>query len=233
VQAHEAPWQGNVLALYTNVAAPYSAVFDKPSSDKSGGVDGDSEAQSLRWQNDSRIDANDLPLRSHQGSTRVSRVERGISLNNIINEPPRAGPERSPQRAHHTGSHCALKAVRIANSNDQLPHPYGLRITELRWEKMRCTNPHHGQISRRVITDQVCWHTAPIGQGHKDAARVMHDMAIRQNKTIRSKKKPELVLRVSGARRGSVPDLWPGCLCTSMFTIEGLTCSAALITAWE
>jgi hypothetical protein len=108
-------------------------------------------------------------------------------LNNIIDEPARAGPERSPQRTHHTGSHRALKAVRIANSNDQLPHPYSLRITELRWEQMRCANAHHGQISRRVITNQVCSHTTTIGQGHKDAARVMHDMAIRQNKTIRSK----------------------------------------------
>ena len=85
MQAHEAPWQGNVLALDTNVAAPHSADFDEPSSDKRGGVDGDSEAQSLRRQNDGRIDANDLPLRSHQGATGVPRVERGISLNNIIN----------------------------------------------------------------------------------------------------------------------------------------------------
>jgi hypothetical protein len=56
VQAHEAPWQGNVLALYAKVAAPHSVVFDEPSRDKRGGVDGDSEAQSLRWQNDGRID---------------------------------------------------------------------------------------------------------------------------------------------------------------------------------
>ena len=71
MQAHEALWQDNVLALYPNVAAPHSAVFDEPSSDKRCGVDDDSEAQSLRWQNDGRIDANDLPLRSHQESTGV------------------------------------------------------------------------------------------------------------------------------------------------------------------
>ena len=79
----------------------------------------------------------------------------------------RPGPERSPQRTHHTGSHCALQAIRIANSNYQLPYPDGLRITELRWEKMRGANTPRGQISRRVITNQVCWHTTPIGQSHK------------------------------------------------------------------
>src|SRR4030095_3055360 len=66
-------------------------------------------------------------------------------------------------------------------TNDDLVCPFSYHL--LWW----CTNPHHGQISRRVITNQVCWYTTTIGQGHKEAARVMHDMAIRQNKTIRGK----------------------------------------------
>jgi hypothetical protein len=87
-----------------------------------------------------------------RGAVSLERLTQDTNgdLDNIIDEPPCSGPERPPQRTHHTGSYCALKAIRIANSNDQLSHPYGLRITELRGEQMWGTNPRLVR-SRRVL----------------------------------------------------------------------------------
>ena len=81
-----------------------------------------------------------------------------------------------------------------------------MRITELRWDKMRRANPHDCQVSLRVITDEVRGHAATIGQRDVDMTGVLHHVAIGQDKAVRREDKARTIaMHLRGrARTGCV-----------------------------
>src|SRR5206468_11852400 len=64
-----------------------------------------------------------LPI--YQGTTRIAGVERGVRLDDAVDEPPRRRTQRPAECAHHPRCHRALKAVRVTDRDRQLPHPDG------------------------------------------------------------------------------------------------------------
>ena len=63
---------------------------------------------------DGRVDTNNFPLGIKQGSTRVSAIDRGVYLDEIIKRP--ALDVSTPGR-NDSGSGCATKTKRVAYGN--------------------------------------------------------------------------------------------------------------------
>src|ERR1700676_2841961 len=89
IETNQAPMQRRGLGLDSNIAAPNSAFLQQTSSHKLSGIDPNSEAQSVRAHDGPRVHADDLAVGSHQGSAGIARIERGVSLDYIINHSSR------------------------------------------------------------------------------------------------------------------------------------------------
>src|ERR1700685_3155915 len=187
----------------------------EPAAHKLRRIDADGKAQPLRRQNGRSIHANHPPRGIHQRPARISRIQRRIGLNHIINQSPGIRPQRSSQRAHHSRRHGRLKSIRRSNRNRHLPHPQPLRIAqhrggESRFTHKRLINPNHSQIARRIVANSSSRHAPPIGDSYFDTLHIVHHMAVSQNQPIRSKNKsrpttPPLPLLARTTASGSVP----------------------------
>ena len=67
--------------------------------------------------------------------------------------------------------------------NRNLPHTQLLGIAQLRRHQssiveLRPLQANHGEIACRILSDQCGRHVPPVRQRHRDARRLMHDVAI-------------------------------------------------------
>jgi len=81
---------GRRLCRYPDIGAPNATMLDQFAENKPGGVTCDREADALRAHDDRRIDSDDLPSRRHQGASGIPRIEGGISLDYVLDQPTRA-----------------------------------------------------------------------------------------------------------------------------------------------
>src|SRR5439155_25562430 len=123
VRAHREPRQRNVLPADTDARAAHVPERDQLSHDELHRVDGYGEADPLRGENHRRVDADDLPPRIEQRATRVAGIERGVRLDDVVDQAARDGPERPPQGTHDARGDGALKSQGIADRDDDLPDP--------------------------------------------------------------------------------------------------------------
>ena len=89
VEAHDAARERNILACDAYVAAAYAPVLYQTSRDELRGVDGNRKADSLRWEDHSRVDAYDFAARSDERAAGVAWIERRVCLNDVINQTAR------------------------------------------------------------------------------------------------------------------------------------------------
>ncbi len=113
----------NVLPTHTDEAAPDAAFFDEPAGDVLCGVNADGKADALGREDDGRIDPDHLAARVDKRAAGISRVQRGIGLQDIVNEPAGIGAKRAAESAHDPGGDGALKAVWVANGDGDLSYP--------------------------------------------------------------------------------------------------------------
>src|SRR5262249_1724754 len=78
--------QRHVLARHTKITAPNPAVFDESTRNELRSVDRNREADALRRQNDCSVHTNDLAIRGDQRTAGISGIQRGIGLNNVVDE---------------------------------------------------------------------------------------------------------------------------------------------------
>src|SRR5206468_5926832 len=121
VVTDQAALQRYVLPGHADVSAADGAVLDQAAGDELHRVDGDGEADSLRRQDDRRVDADDLSRRVDQRPARIPGVERGIRLDDVVDQTARRRAQRPTQGADHARGDGALEAVRVADRHDQLP----------------------------------------------------------------------------------------------------------------
>ena len=98
VEAHNATMQGNVLPSHADVTAPDLAVLDEASGDELRRINPYGEADALRRQDHRRIYADDIPARRDQRTPRVAWVERGVGLDNVVDEPAGPGAKQRSDR---------------------------------------------------------------------------------------------------------------------------------------
>ena len=119
----------DVVAGDSDIAAAYLAVLDQMPCDELGAVDGNREADSLRGQDNRRVDADYLAARVDQRSAGVAGIQRGVGLDNVVDQSARSRSERSSKRTHHARGNGALEAVRISNRYGELTHANRPRVT--------------------------------------------------------------------------------------------------------
>src|SRR5439155_4208223 len=109
-----------VLARTTDTSPPDPSIFNQPARDEFRRIDGNRKANSLGRPDHGGIDSDDVTVRRDQRSPGIARIQRGIGLDNVIDQPAGLRSERTAERAHHTGRDGRLKAIGVANGNDQL-----------------------------------------------------------------------------------------------------------------
>src|SRR2546428_12723746 len=82
-----------------------------------GGVNRDGEADALGHPNDGRVDSDHAYPRVNHGAAGVARVQRAISLDDVLDQLPRATSQGSTKAADHTRHHGRLKPERIAHGH--------------------------------------------------------------------------------------------------------------------
>src|SRR5712691_8162583 len=120
VEAHYAPVQRHVLPGHADEGARDLPVLDQAAGDELHGVYGHGETDPLRRQDHGRVDADDVARGVDERPARVPRVQSRVGLDDVVDEPARAGAQGASEGAHDTGRDGALEAVRVADGDDHL-----------------------------------------------------------------------------------------------------------------
>src|SRR5689334_8795917 len=187
--ADEQPVKRRRLTGYAKITAMDFSIFDEPSGDELRCIDRDRKAYALCGQNDRRVHADDFAVRRDKRTTGISRIQCGIGLNDVIDQPARLRSQRASKRADDTRSDCRLETVRISDSNHKLAHTYGLGITKRYRSEIRRGNPHDGKIRVRILSNSVGAVTFSVGEYDMNRARTVNDVAVGQNESIRCENK--------------------------------------------
>src|SRR5208283_13801 len=169
---------GNSLRRDSDEAAPDSPVAQQAAGYEFCGVDSDCETDSLCRQNRRRVDSDDVATRVDERTAGISRIQGGIGLNDILNQPAGVGPERSAESADHSRGYGRLKSVWIANRNRDLARPQMLRISEGHGLQSGNIHANHSQIGCGIVADDMSGSPSGVGESHLDPRRVVHYMAV-------------------------------------------------------
>ena len=112
------------LSRHADVAAANSAVANQPRRDESRRVARDREAEALCRHDDRGVDADDVAARVDQRPAGVAGVERGVGLNDVVDQPPGLGAQRPAERADDARGDRMLKTVGVADGDRHLPDPH-------------------------------------------------------------------------------------------------------------
>src|SRR5208282_1785545 len=143
--AHETARQLDIVAGDSDIGAAYLAVLDQMTRDELGAVDGDRKADSLRGQDNRRVDADYLAARVDQRSAGVTGIQRGVGLDNVIHQSARSRPERSSKRTNDACGDRTLEAIRISNRDRELTNAHRLRVTQRHGGQVRPDHSNHGK----------------------------------------------------------------------------------------
>ena len=196
--AHDAGQQRHGLAGDPDVAAAHAAIADQPRRDELGGVDGDREADALGGLDDGGVDADHLAARVDQRATGVARVERGVGLNHVFDQPTRAGLQRAAKGADDAGGDGRLEAVRVADGDGDLAGPDGLRVAQTRRAEVGRIQADDRQVGVRVVADERGADAAAVAERHVDLAGAVHDVAVGERKAVGREDEARAAALVSG-----------------------------------
>jgi hypothetical protein len=175
----------HVLAADADPAAPDLAVVDEGRRHELRNARRYGEADALRGQHDCAVDADDLTPRVDQRSTRVARVQCGVRLDDVVDEPAGAGPERPAERAHDAGRDRTVKAEGVPDGNYELSHAQRFGIAQLSEREVLGVDLDDGKVGVRIIADDACRELPAIIQRYVYLGCLVDDVAVRKNKSVR------------------------------------------------
>src|SRR5439155_8649799 len=120
VYLHTAPGQTNRASADANPRPAHVARRDALRNDDAGRAHGNRETDSLRARDDRRVDADHFTARIDERLAGVSGLERGVGLNDGVDQPPGLRPHRAAERADDAGSDRRLEAERVSTVDDEL-----------------------------------------------------------------------------------------------------------------
>ena len=131
----------------------------------------DREADPLRGQDDRGVHADDLRGGVDEGASGVPGVQRGIGLDDVVDEPARARSKGPAQRAHHTRGHGVLEPVRVADGDRDLTDAERSRSRPASATRSSGEDPDDGQIGIGIIADDPRLDAPPVRQRRRRSAR--------------------------------------------------------------
>src|SRR5262249_28448291 len=118
-------------------------------------------------------------------STRVAGIQRGISLNNIVDQAARLRMHRAAERADYASSDTRLKAEWISDRDHKLTHTQILRVGQAHVSKLRRIDSNHSEIGVRIVARHLRRIFASIRQIYSNRICRVNDMTVRQNESVR------------------------------------------------
>jgi hypothetical protein len=105
------------------------------------------------------------------GAARIAGIERGVGLDNVVDQPPGRGAQRTAECRDHAGGHRRFETERIADSNHQLSALEALGIAERGGrQRHRLVDANERQVGVGIVADQPRLQVLAVGRGHGDVA---------------------------------------------------------------
>src|SRR5437773_9199701 len=103
----------NILSGHADVTSTNAPVANESAGNKLGPIDRDRKPKSLRRLYHRRIYADNLSAGIYERAARVSRVERRVGLNDIVDQAARSRSQASTQGRYHSRGNGRLKTERV------------------------------------------------------------------------------------------------------------------------
>jgi hypothetical protein len=126
------------------------------------------------------------PAGIDQRASGVAGVERGVGLDDVVDQTSGIRTQRASQRTDHTCRNRGLESIRAAESDHQLSDTKLLRVAECGGSETRFIDSNDSQVARRIITNCGRGHAATVGQSDFDSPRIVHHVAVSQDQAIGS-----------------------------------------------
>ena len=149
------------------------------------GVGGDRKTDALCPHDHRGIHADDFAVRRHQRTAGIAGIERGVGLDDVVDEPAVARAQRAAERRDHAGGHRRFETERIADGDHELATFEALGIAERRGrQRHRLDDPHQSEVGVGVIADEARGQVLAVRGCHLDAGRRTGDMAVGQDQPV-------------------------------------------------
>src|SRR2546427_7407061 len=107
-------FEGLFWPRHTDISPPDPSIFNQPARDEFRRVDGNCKANSLGRPDHASIASDDLTVRGDQRAPGIARIQRGIGLDNVIDQPAGLRSQGTAKRPPPTRRDGRLKAIRVA-----------------------------------------------------------------------------------------------------------------------
>ena len=114
------------------------------------------------------IDAHDLTRGDDKRPARVSRIQRRVGLNDVVDDAhvvAGSGRQRATQRTDHAGGDGAGQTEWIPDRHDELSHPELRRLTQLGGRRGDAVGTDHGQVGQGIGADDAERGGGAVGEG--------------------------------------------------------------------
>ena len=150
-------------------------------------IDWNGKAKTGTWPGtDQGVDPDHFTLRVQQRTTGITRVDRGIGLNQIqtLASNTQLG-NIAAEVADDSHGHGVLEAIGIAHRNRPIAHPEPIRIPQ------RSGGPgalsvqaHNCQVREGVLAHHLAGHAPAIGELHLQLIGSLHHMGVGEQQTL-------------------------------------------------
>lgn len=183
--AAQALGDGDCLRHDAQVPASHAPVLQELQRDPLHRVDCGCKADALGGGDDGRIHADDSTGAVAERTAGITGIQRGIGLDDIVDHPPGAAAQTSPQRAHNASGDRALEAEGIADGNCKLPDAQGFRAAQ-RQRRHLDASPKQRRIRVGVLPNEFRIRRVSLSRLDPYLARSSDDVTVSQNEAIGS-----------------------------------------------
>jgi len=186
----DATRQGHRLAADADPRPAHAALAHQGDGDALRGGRCDGKADALRRKDHGGVDADDATPRVDERPARVSWIERGIRLQDVVHEAPGPCAHRATQRAHDACRDGVLEAVGAADRDGDLPDAQSARIAECAPMVMGRADLEDGEIGVRIVTDDIGSGHSSVRQRDLDCLGAAGNVAVREEIAVGRDQKP-------------------------------------------
>jgi hypothetical protein len=201
VRVDQLAQQRHRLSGHADEAAADPAILDQPAGDPARDVAGDREADALGGTDDGRVDADDGTVGVEQRPPGVAWVERGVGLDDVINQTSRTRAERSAQATDDAGGGGLLETHRAADGDGDLAGTNPPAVGERQVADVVGLSAKHGEIRVGIVADEIGGKAPAVRECDGQAAGAVYHMAVGQEVAIRGDEEPRAAAAL-GLRAG-------------------------------
>ncbi len=130
------------------------------------------------------------PREFEQRPAGVAGIERGIGLDDVVDQATGTRAQRTTERADDAGGDRLLKTHRTADGDRDLAGRHPVRISQEERGKSTARDAHDGEVGFRVVADQFGTSRAAVGKMHPQVGRAVDDVAVRHQIAIGGDEEP-------------------------------------------